>query len=77
MVNKHNLKFVGYDMNDIAKNFSQRKFFLTSVTLAVTFIALFAGKLTGAETVSLATIALGIFTGGNVAAKHKNFTESA
>ena len=55
---------------------SSRKFLLTASTLLLCFAALFADKLTGSEVVSLVTIVLGIFTGGNVAAKHKSFNEA-
>lgn len=52
-----------------------RKFILTAGCLLLTYIALFVGKLTGAETVSLVTLLVGIFAAGNVAAKHKAFNE--
>jgi hypothetical protein len=52
-----------------------RKFLLTAAALAATFVALFAGKLSGAETVALVPLIIGIFTGGNVVAKHKSFNE--
>ena len=55
--------------------FKTRKFTLTAVTLALTFIALFAGKLTGEQVVTLVPWLIGIFAAGNVAAKHKNFNE--
>lgn len=54
---------------------SSRKFLLTAVTLLLSFAALFAGKLQGSEVVTLVSMVLGIFTGGNVAAKHKAFAE--
>lgn len=54
-----------------------RKFLVTSGAMVVTFIALFAGKLTGDQTVTLVTLQLGIFVGGNVVAKHKAFSEGA
>jgi hypothetical protein len=52
-----------------------RKFILTAASLTATFAALFAGKLTGSECVALVPLIIGIFTGGNVVAKHKAFTE--
>jgi len=52
-----------------------RKFLMTSAAMAVTFLALFVGKLTGDQTVTLVTLELGIFVGGNVVAKHKAFVE--
>ncbi len=54
-----------------------RKFLLTAACLFMTYVALFTGKLTGAETVSLVSMLLGIFAAGNVAAKHKSFNEGA
>lgn len=47
-----------------------RKFALTGVALILTFAALFTGKISGGETVALVPLILGIFTGGNVAAKY-------
>ena len=55
---------------------SSRKFLLTAVTLILSFAALFAGKLQGSEVVTLVSMVLGIFTGGNVAAKHRAFVEA-
>lgn len=52
-----------------------RKFVLTSAALACTFLALFLGKLSGGETVALVPLILGVFTGGNVVAKHNAFSE--
>lgn len=52
-----------------------RKFLLTAVSLALTFLALFVGKLTGGEAVILIPAILTIFAGANVTAKHKAFTE--
>ena len=52
-----------------------RKFLMTSVAMAMTFVALFAGKFTGDQAVTLLTLELGIFVGGNVVAKHKAFVE--
>lgn len=52
------------------KVYSGRKFALTSVALLLTFGALFAGKISGGETVALVPLILGIFTGGNVASKY-------
>ena len=46
-----------------------RKFALTAASLFLTFAALFAGKISGGETVALVPLILGIFTGGNVATK--------
>ena len=54
-----------------------RKFLLAASSLALTFIALFAGKLTGGETVLLITSILTIFAGANVTAKHNAFNEGA
>ena len=54
-----------------------RKFLMTSLVILLTFGALFAGKFSGDQAVTLLTIALGIFVGGNVAAKHKAFTEGS
>lgn len=56
---------------------STRKFVMTSGAMLLTFIALFVGKLTGDNTVTLVTLQLGIFVGGNVVAKHKAFTEGS
>lgn len=56
---------------------NSRKFLLTAGSLLATFAALFAGKISGAECVALVPLIIGIFTGGNVAAKHKAFTEGA
>lgn len=47
-----------------------RKFVLTGGSLLLTFIALFVGKISGGEAVALIPLILGIFTGGNVAAKY-------
>lgn len=55
--------------------FKTRKFVLTVATLVLTYIALFAGKLTGEQVVTLVPWLIGIFAAGNVAAKHKNFKE--
>ena len=55
---------------------SSRKFLLTLLTLVLAFAGLFMDKLAGAEMVTLVSMVLGIFTGGNVAAKHKAFTEA-
>lgn len=52
-----------------------RKFILTSAAMVVTFLALFVDKLTGDQTVTLVSLQLAIFVGGNVAAKHKSFGE--
>lgn len=52
-----------------------RKFLLTAACLLLTYSALFAGKLSGGETVSLVSMLVGIFAAGNVAAKHKSFNE--
>jgi len=54
-----------------------RKFIMVSVALLLTFAALFAGKLIGSEVVTLVTLELGIFVGGNVVAKHKAFVEGS
>lgn len=52
-----------------------RKFLITSGSLLLTFAALFVGKITGGEAVILIPAILTVFTGGNVVAKHKAFTE--
>ena len=52
-----------------------RKFLLTAACLLMTYAALFFGKLTGSEVVALVPLIIGIFTGGNVVAKHKAFNE--
>ena len=52
-----------------------RKFLLTATCLLLTYIALFMGKLSGAEVTLLVPALLTIFVGGNVAAKHKSFVE--
>lgn len=52
-----------------------RKFLMVSVTILLTFVALFTSKLTGDQVVTLVTLELGIFVGGNVVAKHKAFIE--
>ncbi len=57
-------------------NLTSRKFLLTAGVLVLSFTALFAGKLQGQEVVTLVSLVLGIFTGGNVAAKHKAFVET-
>lgn len=54
-----------------------RKFIVVSASILLTFLALFVGKLTGDQTVTLVTLELGIFVGGNVVAKHKAFNEGA
>ena len=59
------------------ENLKTRKFLLTAVCLLLTYAGLFAGKLTGAEVTLLVPALLTIFVGGNVAAKHKSFTENA
>lgn len=51
------------------KTYRGRKFILTAGSLVATFAALFAGKISGGEAVALVPLILGIFTGGNVAAK--------
>ncbi len=51
-----------------------RKFVLTGGSLLLTFIALFVGKISGGEAVALIPLILGIFTGGNVAAKYATKT---
>lgn len=55
--------------------FRTRKFVLTAVTLLLTYVALFAGKLTGDQVVTLVPWLIGIFAGANVVAKHKQFVE--
>ncbi len=55
--------------------FKTRKFLLTAVTLLLTYIALFADKLTGDQVVTLVPWLIGIFAGANVWAKHKDFIE--
>ncbi len=52
-----------------------RKFIMVSAAIALTFLALFVGKFTGDQAVTLITLELGIFVGGNVVAKHKAFNE--
>lgn len=52
------------------KVYRGRKFMLTGASLALTFGALFAGKISGGEAVALIPLTLGIFTGGNVASKY-------
>ena len=59
----------------VNRKFKTRKFLLTAVTLLLTYVALFAGKLTGDQVVSLVPWLIGIFAGANVAAKHKNFVK--
>lgn len=54
-----------------------RKFIMVSVAILLTFLALFVGKLTGDQTVTLVTLELGIFVGGNVWSKHNSFNEGA
>jgi len=54
-----------------------RKFVLTATALILSYAALFADKLSGAEMVALVPMILGIFTGGNVVAKHKAFVEGS
>ena len=48
---------------------------LTAATLLLTYAALFAGKLTGDQVVTLVPWLIGIFAGANVVAKHKQFVE--
>lgn len=52
-----------------------RKFLATVGTLALSYIALMTGQLSGDQYVTLALVALGIFSGSNIVAKHKSFTE--
>lgn len=59
------------------KKLTTRKFLLAAACLLLTYVALFAGKLSGAEVTLLVPALLTIFVGGNVAAKHKSFTEEA
>jgi hypothetical protein len=61
---------------DINGKFKTRKFMLTASTLLLTYAALFAGKLTGDQVVTLVPWLIGIFAGANVVAKHNQFTES-
>ncbi len=56
-------------------NLTTRKFIMVSGAMLLTFLALFLNKLTGDQTVTLVTLELGIFVGGNVVAKHKAFNE--
>jgi len=58
-------------------NLTTRKFLMVSVSILLTFLALFVGKLTGDQAVTLITLELGIFVGGNVVAKHKAFVEGS
>jgi len=62
-------------MSNGTGKFKTRKFMLTAATLFLTYVALFAGKLTGDQVVSLVPWLIGIFAGANVAAKHKDFGE--
>ena len=62
-------------MDNVNGKFKTRKFMLTAATLLLTYGALFFGKLTGDQVVSLGPWLIGIFAGANVAAKHNNFTE--
>jgi len=48
---------------------------LKAATLLLTYVALFFGKLTGDQVVSLVPWLIGIFAGANVADKHNNMTE--
>jgi len=59
------------------KLYRGRKFLLTAASLLGVFGALFAGKLSGGEVVALVPLILGIFTGGNVAAKYAGNGKSA
>lgn len=52
------------------KVYRGRKFALAGGSLLLTFAALFLGKISGGEAVALVPLILGIFTGGNVAAKY-------
>ena len=61
---------------EVNGKFKTRKFVLTAVTLLLTYVALFAGKLTGDQVVTLVPWLIGIFAGANVAAKHNKFTEN-
>ena len=61
---------------EVNGKFKTRKFVLTAVTLLLTYVALFAGKLTGDQAVTLVPWLIGIFAGANVAAKHNQFTEN-
>lgn len=62
-------------MNNGNGKFKTRKFLLTAATLLLTYVALFAGKLTGDQVVTLVPWLIGIFAGANVVAKHKQFVE--
>jgi len=55
--------------------FKTRKFLLTGVVVLLAFVALYMDKLTGAQFSSLVIWLVGIFSGANVVAKHKQFTE--
>ena len=57
--------------------FRSRKFILTGASLLLTFVALFAGKISGGEIVALVPLILGIFTGGNIAAKFSGGKKNA
>ena len=59
------------------KLYRGRKFLLAAGSLALTFAALFAGKISGSETVALVPLIIGIFTGGNVAAEYVGNGKSA
>lgn len=54
-----------------------RKFMATCGVIIIASLALALGKLTGSEWVTIATLSLGIFSGANVVAKHKAFTEDS
>lgn len=55
--------------------FKTRKFLLTVGTVLLAFVALSIGKLSGDQFVSLIIWLVGIFSGANVVAKHKQFVE--
>ena len=63
--------------NDKIDKLTTRKFLLTATCLLLSYVGLFAGKLTGDQLVLLVPALLTIFVGGNVAAKHKSFVEGA
>ena len=62
-------------MNNENGKFKTRKFLLTVGTVLLTFIALAVNKISGDQFVSLIIWLVGIFSGANVIAKHKQFNE--
>ena len=62
-------------MNNTNGTFRTRKFVITVIIIALAFFALIISKLDGDQFVSLVIWVVGIFSGANVAAKHKQFNE--